>query len=50
MVIPVGPIGGVQTLWLIIREDDGSIRTENLGSVRFVPLTREDETSPGEDS
>jgi protein-L-isoaspartate(D-aspartate) O-methyltransferase len=42
MVIPVGPIGGVQTLWRIQRIDEEEVRTENLGAVRFVPLTREE--------
>jgi len=41
MVIPVGPIGGVQTLWLITRTGEETVRTENLADVRFVPFTRE---------
>ena len=40
MVIPVGPPGAVQTLWLIERRGDEYIRT-NQGLVRFVPFTRE---------
>jgi protein-L-isoaspartate(D-aspartate) O-methyltransferase len=43
LIIPVGPIGGVQTLWLITRTGEETVRTQNLGSVRFVPFTREDE-------
>ncbi len=42
MVIPVGPVGGFQTLWLITRTGDEEVRTENLGGVSFVPLTREE--------
>ena len=41
MVIPVGPPGAVQTLWLIERRGDEYIRI-NQGAVRFVPFTRED--------
>jgi protein-L-isoaspartate(D-aspartate) O-methyltransferase len=41
MIIPVGPVGGVQTLWRVTRIDAEEVRTENLGGVRFVPLTRE---------
>jgi len=40
MVIPVGPVGGYQELWLVERQGD-QIMTESLGSVVFVPLTRE---------
>ena len=40
MVIPVGPPGAVQTLWLIERRGDEYVRT-NQGAVRFVPFTRE---------
>ena len=42
MVIPVGPIGGVQTLWLLTKSGENEISSENLGLVRFVPFTRED--------
>jgi protein-L-isoaspartate(D-aspartate) O-methyltransferase len=41
MIIPVGPVGGVQTLWRVTRVSEDEARTENLGGVRFVPLTRE---------
>lgn len=37
MVIPVGPTGGVQTLWLI-ENRDGEWTSINQGAVRFVPL------------
>ena len=40
MVIPVGPPGAVQSLWLIERRGDEYIRL-NQGAVRFVPFTRE---------
>jgi protein-L-isoaspartate(D-aspartate) O-methyltransferase len=43
MVIPVGPVGGYQTLWLVTRVSEEEVRTEDLGGVRFVPLTREEE-------
>lgn len=41
MVIPIGPIGAVQTLWLF-EKIDGELQAANLGAVRFVPLTREE--------
>ena len=40
MVIPIGPIGAVQTLWLFEKQD-GELVSTNLGAVRFVPLTGE---------
>jgi protein-L-isoaspartate(D-aspartate) O-methyltransferase len=39
MVVPVGPPGGYQSLFLITKEN-GEVRSKNLGGVRFVPLTR----------
>ncbi len=42
MVIPVGPPGGYQSLWVISREGD-EFQTFNWGGVRFVPLTRAEE-------
>jgi protein-L-isoaspartate(D-aspartate) O-methyltransferase len=39
MVIPVGPTGSYQSLFVITKED-GQVRSRNLGAVRFVPLTR----------
>ena len=39
MVVPVGPPGGYQSLFLITKED-GQAKSESLGGVRFVPLTR----------
>jgi protein-L-isoaspartate(D-aspartate) O-methyltransferase len=40
MVIPIGPPGGYQSLWLLERKGEEIIRT-NWGGVRFVPFTRE---------
>ncbi len=42
MIIPVGPVGGFQTLWRVTRVSEEEVQTENLGSVSFVPLTREE--------
>ena len=40
MVIPVGPPGGIQSLWLI-EQRDGRWVSLNQGEVRFVPFVRE---------
>jgi protein-L-isoaspartate(D-aspartate) O-methyltransferase len=40
MVVPVGPPGGYQNLFLITRED-GGVTSRSVGGVVFVPLTRE---------
>lgn len=40
MVLPVGPPGGYQSLWLLRKQGD-QVLTQNLGGVRFVPLTGE---------
>ena len=40
LVIPVGPPGGLQTLWRFTRRQDGKFERENLAGVRFVPFTR----------
>ena len=42
LVIPIGPIGVVQTLWLFEKQDS-ELQATNLGAVRFVPFTREGE-------
>ncbi|MCV0429138.1 MAG: protein-L-isoaspartate(D-aspartate) O-methyltransferase [Roseibium sp.] len=42
LVIPVGQSQACQELLRIRRASDGSFRTENLGSVAFVPLVGED--------
>mgnify|MGYP006298929713 FL=1 len=39
MIIPVGPVFSVQTLILLQKERDGSVRTRQLLPVRFVPMT-----------
>ncbi|WP_228779963.1 protein-L-isoaspartate(D-aspartate) O-methyltransferase [Aquiflexum lacus] len=41
MVIPVGKEGAVQEL-ILIEKVKGKVKTTNLGSVRFVPFTRND--------
>jgi len=41
MVIPVGSVFGGQRLLLVIKHEDGTIRTRTLMPVRFVPFTRE---------
>lgn len=38
IVIPIGPIGFVQTLWLFEKKD-GELEATNLGGVTFVPFT-----------
>lgn len=40
LVIPVGPVGGYQELWLVERHGD-KFTTTSLGGVSFVPLTRD---------
>jgi protein-L-isoaspartate(D-aspartate) O-methyltransferase len=39
MVIPIGPPGGYQSLWLLERQGE-EIRRINWGGVSFVPFTR----------
>ena len=38
LVVPVGPVGAFQTLWLITKTDE-DFHFRNMGGVRFVPLT-----------
>ncbi|MGH7545788.1 MAG: protein-L-isoaspartate(D-aspartate) O-methyltransferase [Gemmatimonadota bacterium] len=40
MMIPVGSVHGVQTLILVQKAEDGTVATESLLPVRFVPLLR----------
>jgi protein-L-isoaspartate(D-aspartate) O-methyltransferase len=40
LVLPVGPPGGYQSLWLITKQGD-QVLSQNLGGVSFVPLTGE---------
>ena len=42
MIIPVGPVGGFQTLWMVTRTSEDEVQTRNLGGVRFVPFTRDE--------
>jgi protein-L-isoaspartate(D-aspartate) O-methyltransferase len=42
MVIPIGPPGGYQSLWLIVRNGE-EIDMQRLFDVAFVPFTREGE-------
>ena len=39
MVIPVGPPGSYQTLWRLTKQN-GTVKSENITDVVFVPLTR----------
>ena len=41
LVIPVGPRGLFQTLWLFTKEE-GEVKAEQITGVSFVPLTREE--------
>jgi protein-L-isoaspartate(D-aspartate) O-methyltransferase len=43
MVIPVGPIGAVQTLWRFSPNAAGELEAESFGWVTFVPFTRAEE-------
>jgi protein-L-isoaspartate(D-aspartate) O-methyltransferase len=40
MVIPVGPVGEVQSLLLIEKDSAGRVRSRDVIPVQFVPLTR----------
>ena len=42
LVIPVGPIGALQTLWRFTKDAGGDLLAESLAPVTFVPLTREE--------
>lgn len=42
LVIPIGPVGAVQTMWRFTVED-GEVSGENLADVIFVPFTRAEE-------
>ena len=42
LVIPIGPVGAFQTLWLF-EKVEGELKATNLGGVSFVPLTGEHE-------
>jgi protein-L-isoaspartate(D-aspartate) O-methyltransferase len=38
LVIPIGPVGGFQSLWKFVKEN-GEVKAYDLGGVAFVPLT-----------
>jgi protein-L-isoaspartate(D-aspartate) O-methyltransferase len=40
LVIPIGPMGAIQTLWQFTLEENDQLKALNLGDVRFVPFTR----------
>ncbi|HKC03904.1 MAG TPA: protein-L-isoaspartate(D-aspartate) O-methyltransferase [Sphingomicrobium sp.] len=42
LVMPVGDPSGVQELIKVTKQEDGILRQENLGGVRFVPLIGEE--------
>ena len=44
LVVPVGPTGGVQDLFVYTKRDDGTIHRRNLAAVRFVPFTGQSAT------
>lgn len=39
LVLPVGPIGGIQNLLRLTKREDGGVDVEDLLGVAFVPLT-----------
>lgn len=41
LVIPIGPIGAIQTLWRFTADPSGDLLAEGLGAVTFVPFTRD---------
>jgi protein-L-isoaspartate(D-aspartate) O-methyltransferase len=42
LVMPVGEPGGAQELIKVTKQEDGVLKQENLGAVRFVPLIGEE--------
>ena len=40
--MPIGDPGWVQELVKVTKQDDGILKQENLGGVRFVPLIGEE--------
>jgi protein-L-isoaspartate(D-aspartate) O-methyltransferase len=46
LVIPVGPIGGIQELWRVTRLSADEFQSASLGGVRFVPFTRAGHDDP----
>jgi protein-L-isoaspartate(D-aspartate) O-methyltransferase len=45
LLIPIGPVGGYQTLWRFTN-NKGELKAENLGGVIFVPLVSEGQPQP----
>lgn len=41
MVIPIGPVGNVQTLWLVTRNGE-DVQMQQVTAVQFVPFTRDE--------
>jgi protein-L-isoaspartate O-methyltransferase len=41
MCIPVGPESGLQELLLLRKQPDGTLKTEHVAPVRFVPMVRD---------
>jgi len=39
----VGPAGHNQELMLVVKGEDGVVRSERVVGVRFVPLTRDED-------
>jgi protein-L-isoaspartate(D-aspartate) O-methyltransferase len=48
LVIPLGESQWDQTLWRIQKAEDGRLRAERLGEVRFVPLVTSAPPQPGD--
>jgi protein-L-isoaspartate(D-aspartate) O-methyltransferase len=44
LVIPIGPVGAIQTLWQFTLEEGDHLKALNLGDVRFVPFIRSAQT------
>ena len=47
IVMPIGSPGGAQRLVKVTKQEDGVLKQENLGGVRFVPLIGEQGWSDG---
>ena len=45
LLIPIGPVGGYQTLWKFTNQH-GELKAENLGGVAFVPLVSRSTPQP----
>lgn len=42
MIIPVGPVFATQSLMLVTKDKDGTVRSSSIMAVRFVPFRRKD--------